>query len=141
MLFGDSDTICYYSNRAGAVVQLPPGVYGLSNHLLDSAWPKVERGKMLLQGALSDDRFKAEDIFSVLGDTHKPQDELLPDTGVGIVWERLLAPVFITGELYGTRSSAVIMIRDDGHTEFRERTFSHSVDGWQLVGEKCYTLD
>lgn len=140
LLFGDSDTIYYYSNRAEAMLQLKPGVYGLSNHLLDTGWPKVERGKMLLKRVLSSTNFRVEDIFSMLCDNHQPPEELLPDTGIGEVWERLLASIFITSEFYGTRSSAVITIRDDGHTEFRERTFLHSVDGWQAEGETCCTL-
>lgn len=140
LLFGNSDTMYYYSNRAEAMQQLKPGVYGLSNHLLDSGWPKVERGKMLFKEALSNSTFRVEDIFTLLGDNHQPPEELLPDTGIGKAWERLLGSIFITSEHYGTRSSAVITIRDDGHTEFGERTFLHSVDGWQTECEKSYNL-
>jgi uncharacterized protein with NRDE domain len=141
LLFGTSDTMYYYSNRLEKKLQLKPGIYGLSNHLLDSDWPKVARGKMLLTKVIKKGIFKVEDIFSILCDNYQPPEEFLPDTGIGKVWERLLASIFITSEFYGTRSSAVITIRDDGYTEFRERTFLHSADGWQAEGEKCYTLN
>ena len=141
LLFGTSDTIYYYSNRAETMLQLEPGIYGLSNHLLDSDWPKVTRGKTLLARVLTKTVFTAEDIFSILSDNHQPEEKLLPDTGIGKVWERLLGSIFITSEMYGTRSSAVITIKDDGYTEFRERTFVHRADGWQADGEKFYSLN
>ncbi|KAL9188532.1 hypothetical protein ACHAXT_006910 [Thalassiosira profunda] len=53
LLLGDSSGIYYYGNRMADVESankpLDSGVYGLSNGLLHSSWPKVERGKGLLR--------------------------------------------------------------------------------------------
>jgi uncharacterized protein with NRDE domain len=38
------DSLWYVSNRAPQFAQsLPPGIYGLSNELLDTPWPKLQR--------------------------------------------------------------------------------------------------
>ena len=56
-----------------------------------------------------------EQLLQVVNDHYQPSDSELPDTGVGVELERLVAPVFIQSETYGTRaSSAVILDREQG---------------------------
>ncbi len=44
LILGDAAGLYYYSNRGEeGPAALAPGVYGLSNHLLDTPWPKVRR--------------------------------------------------------------------------------------------------
>ena len=50
-------------------------------------------------------------------------DESLPDTGVGLEWERILSPVFISSPTYGTRSSTILLIDGKDHAQFLERTY------------------
>ncbi len=126
LLLGDGNSMYYYSNRGGAPQRLEPGIYGLSNHLLNSSWPKVERGKLLFAEVLRQEKFSQEDLLAVLQDTHQPERERLPETGIGLEWERLLAPIFIKSPTYGTRSSAILTITEKGHTVFRERTYPQS---------------
>ena len=45
LIFGDSRDFFYHSNR-GNPISIEPNTYGLSNHLLDTAWPKVKYGKL-----------------------------------------------------------------------------------------------
>lgn len=45
LFLGYPGQLFYFSNRNDRFTELKPGLYGLSNHLLDSPWPKVERGK------------------------------------------------------------------------------------------------
>jgi len=101
---------------------LGPGIYGLSNHLLDTPWPKVERAKSTLAAAL---RNPPEDatLLELLRDDRKPADEDLPRTGISLEWERLLSSAFIIDGVYGTRSSTVIRVGVDGHAAFREWTW------------------
>ena len=124
LLVADARELLYFSNRQGIVHPLAPGMYGLSNHLLDTPWPKVTSGKAAL-GAL--DREQAPeltaDLFELLSDRHRPADELLPRTGVGPEWERLLSSAFIATPDYGTRSSTVVLIGRNGRVEFAERSF------------------
>jgi uncharacterized protein with NRDE domain len=125
LLVGDASRLSYLSSRAG-VLSLAPGIYGLSNHLLDTPWPKVERGKCGLAAALvlEDDRERlTETLFALLADGEKPPRELLPDTGVGAEWELILSSLFIASPVYGTRSSTVLLVDDRGEVSFAERVF------------------
>jgi len=112
LLLGDADAMYWYSNRSDDPRNgkpLEPGVYGLSNAALDTPWPKVVRTKaqfasLLCQGA------PKEAYFEMLTDTTVASDCRLPDTGVGLEWERRLSPVFIDSPGYGTRSSTVVQL-------------------------------
>ncbi|MEA5114862.1 MAG: NRDE family protein [Geobacteraceae bacterium] len=129
LLFGDAEHLLCFSNRGSAPYSVQPGIHGISNHLLDTPWPKVVRGRKALEGILSCGTDPpVEAMFSMLADRTMPDDNLLPETGIGPEWERLLAPIFISGPVYGTRSSTVLMIGYDGMATFIERTFDGSPD-------------
>ena len=130
MIIGDIDRLFYFSNR-GEMCKLSPGLYGLSNRLLDTPWPKTERGKKAMESLLAgkDDPLP-EEIFAILKDRSKPDDSELPDTGVGLKWERILSSIFITSPIYGTRSSSVIMIDRRKHCVFIERVFDAHPEPW-----------
>jgi len=120
-----SPTLCYFSNRGSGVVKLTAGIHGLSNHLLDTPWPKVSRGMAGLAGLLqAEDEPQPEQLMELLRDTTRPPDDELPDTGVGLDWERVLSPLFIASEAYGTRSSSVILVSAAGEVIFGERTYA-----------------
>lgn len=144
IVLGDGESLVYYSNRADGTAQsqreLQPGVYGLSNHLLDSPWPKLERGKDLFRHTLAKHPFSVENLFQVLQDTWQPPEHSLPDTGIGPRWEKKLAPIFISSDTYGTRSSAVVTISDAGETMVCERTFHHGPDGVKTEAQRCFTI-
>jgi len=124
LLLGDTELLYYYSNRSDAITPISSGLYGLSNHLLDTPWPKVQRGKARLAGLLqAKAEISPDDLFGILADRTLAAPDLLPDTGVGPEWERLLAPVFVSGRTYGTRSSAVVMIKNSGRVTVAERTY------------------
>jgi len=124
LIVGDGSGLYYYSNKGNGIQKLKPGLFGLCNHLLDTPWPKIEKGKAAL-AALLDGRqtIGVEDVFNILYDRSYPPDEMLPDTGVGIEWERVLSALFITSPFYGTRSSSVILLERTGRLTFAERTF------------------
>jgi uncharacterized protein with NRDE domain len=124
LIAGDPGGFFYYSNREGRVRSLAPGVYGLSNHLLDTPWPKVAATKSAF-GALLTGRASelTADLFALLSDRSRPADDLLPSTGIGREWERLLSSAFIASDGYGTRSSTVVLVGRDGRLVFIERSF------------------
>jgi uncharacterized protein with NRDE domain len=127
LILGDEKELYYYSNRSGDPQLLGPGFYGLSNRLLDDPWPKVVRGKELLRSNMVEtDHIDPLQLMSSLEDGYRPPDDQLPDTGVGLDWERLLSTIFIDGPNYGTRSSAVITVTDKGNIEFLEKTIKRS---------------
>jgi uncharacterized protein with NRDE domain len=130
MIIGDMNRLFYFSNRGG-MCELSPGLYGLSNRVLDTPWPKTERGKKAIESLLaSKDDPLPEEIFAILKDRSKPEDSELPDTGVGLEWERILSSIFITSPIYGTRSSSVIMIDRKNHCMFIERVFNAHPEPW-----------
>src|SRR6476646_9539668 len=124
LIVGDAFGFCYYSNQGERPQGLAPGVYGLSNHLLDTPWPKVTTSKGAFDALLRDSGPRlAEDLFSLLADRTRAPEHLLPATGVSSEWERLLSSAFIVSGNYGTRSSTVVLIGRDGKILFIERTF------------------
>lgn len=112
LLWGTPDEVWYRSSREGPPRRVEPGYHGLSNHLLDTRWPKVGRGLVRLGQA----GFDLEAVFAVLGDRTVAPDMTLPDTGVGLELERALSPAYIETPLYGTRSSTVVLF---GHESVR----------------------
>ncbi len=140
LLLADETTLIHYSNITGKTTPLEPGIYGVSNHLLNTPWPKVSRSRELLQRALAEnDVIDTDTLFSFLRDTTEPEDSLLPETGVGLEWERRLSPIFIHSPSYGTRSSAVITITDNGEADFYERSYCHK-DGVKIDGRKHFSF-
>lgn len=125
LLIGDLNGLYYFSNYTKEIIKVPEGIHGLSNHLLNTPWPKVVHGKELLKSALTpSSRPDIEDLFSLLTDCSVPADCQLPDTGVGIALERILSPLFISSPGYGTRCSSVILLETCGRLQFSERTYS-----------------
>lgn len=120
---GSKADVFYYSNRGGDPVDLSSGIYGLSNALLDSAWPKVARGKERFSAELQKATLEPGSLFSILADDTAAPDDLLPDTGIGYEREKALSPIFIRTPSYGTRSSTVLTVRRNGKIDILERVF------------------
>ncbi len=129
LLIGDQQTLFYYSNRSDMAPQpLKPGFYGLSNHLLNTPWPKVKTGLSHFKQILSKDEFesfpaKEQALLKVLQSESPAEDEQLPETGVGAVIEKMLSPRFIKSPSYGTRASTVLSIARDGEINFLEQNY------------------
>jgi uncharacterized protein with NRDE domain len=106
----------YFSNRKEGITRLPSGTYGLSNHLLDSEWPKVNTGKSYLYRTLaftSNTEELHHNLRGFLEDSSLADDHILPSTGVSYEREKALSAAFIRIPDYGTRSSAVLTIHND----------------------------
>ncbi|MEH7234565.1 NRDE family protein [Bacillus sp. JJ1562] len=124
LLVGDPDNLYYYSNVGKSLEKVKPGIHGLSNHLLNTKWPKVEKGKDGLSNVIKEDNL-VEDLLGLLQNTDRPNDNLLPKTGVSLELERVLSSLFIQTNGYGTRSSTVLLMSDT-EIQYVERTFSSS---------------
>ena len=125
LVVGEMTDLCWYANVSDEIKKLTPGIHGISNHLLNTPWPKVEKIKSALSGIIEENRaIDAERFFDVLSDQTQPPDDELPDTGVGLEWERILSPIFISSSIYGTRSSSVILMDRHQHVTFYERPFA-----------------
>ncbi len=123
MLFGNMEEGWHcYSNRGGRTINLAPGLYGLSNHLLNSPWPKVEHGKQRLASVLkAQSKITPAQLLPILEENNTWPDDQLPDTGISLEWERRLSSIFITSENYGTCVSTIVLIDKNKHVTYFEK--------------------
>jgi uncharacterized protein with NRDE domain len=123
LLVGDVANSAYASNRASGALALGGGIHGLSNHLLDTPWPKLTRSKARFVACLAALDDGVGPLFELLADRTQADAAALPLTGIAPEWERLLSSAFIVDPRYGTRCSTVLTIADDGGARFVERGF------------------
>lgn len=117
---GTADEICWFANRGDAgVVTLKPGIYGVSNHLLNTPWPKVSRGRDFLMRNRG--RPSPERSFDFLADRSEAPDDQLPETGLELDAERRLSAIFIASPNYGTRCSTYLKLDRSGRFDMEER--------------------
>jgi uncharacterized protein with NRDE domain len=130
LLLADQNELIYACNRADQFAQrLPPGVYGLSNHLLDTPWPKLLLVRAALTSWIKSDADSLDPLWAALADRNVPNDapgipELTP--GLDPAWAKVLAPPFVTHPDYGTRCSTLSLIADSGVMAVHERRFDAS---------------
>jgi uncharacterized protein with NRDE domain len=130
-----ANAAAYASNRASGAIALGEGIYGLSNHLLDTPWPKVVRSKARLAAILKGGELDTEAVFAMLADRTPAEDAALPATGVSRPLERILSSTFIAGAEYGTRCSTVFSVERDGSAAFIERSFDAAGN---TIGESAH---
>ena len=133
LLVGQLDEWWYLSNYKKGIQKLEPGTYGLSNHLLETPWPKVVHGKKKFSSLLEFD-VQPEQLFKMLYDEKRAEDQALPDTGIGLERERALSSMFIKTKGYGTRCSTILLVDTENRVQYYERTynvetFEHSTRG------------
>jgi hypothetical protein len=114
-------------SRRDTAPELAPGVYGLSNHLLDSPWPKLLTARQGFTKALAS--LPDPNRCSRFWPTTKSSMTELPDTGNSVGMGKALSAIFVRSEPYGTRASTVVMLaarwRDHLRgTQLRTRTAS-----------------
>jgi len=126
LLFSDGERLAIYESARGSGRVLGPGIYGLSNHLLDTPWPKVQTAKSRLSSALAH-LDTTDAVLALLRDEAPAPDDQLPRTGVSLEWERLLSSAFVRAGDYGTRCSTIIRIDARGRAYFDEWS-------WDSVG-------
>jgi uncharacterized protein with NRDE domain len=123
LLVGNRQELYYYSNRNNVQPErLQSGIYGLSNHRLDTPWPKVVRAKKAFAAAL-DTLPAPEPFFQLLADRTLAPDQDLPQTGIPLAVEQMLSAIFIASPDYGTRASTLLLAHRDGHFSMMERSF------------------
>src|SRR5574343_2108927 len=122
LLLSDGENLVYCSNRSGPAQLLTPGIYGVSNHLLDSPWPKLMTAKTRFSHAICGEPEKSA-IFEMLADREIVPDHNLPATGVPLHGERRLSAILVQSADYGTRASTLLTINSSGNIYLEERCF------------------
>ncbi|WP_210468842.1 NRDE family protein [Sporosarcina sp. 6E9] len=137
IVIGNTDRLHYYNNINHQVMDIPKGTHGLSNHFLNTPWPKVTKGKIMLKDYVTKNEIvDADELFTILLNAELAEDENLPNTGVGLELERQLSPLFIQTPDYGTRCSTVLFVDHDNNVTFIERTYENG----QLKLENNYSF-
>ena len=138
LLAMDGDTLAFASNRSPGVMRLDPGVYGLSNHLLDTPWPKVTEGKTELERLLTAPDLRVPDLLALLAVRgHAGAEALCADNDRDPGRMRSRSSRFIMGGDYGTRASTVVLLDAGGAGVFVERSFDAS---GAAVGDAVFEL-
>ncbi len=135
LLIGENDDLWYFSNRGGDPMCLEPGLYGLSNALIDTPWPKVVRAKRAFRDWLNAEPASIKGALDLMVDPTRATDEDLPATGIPLHWEQALSAIFIRTEVYGTRSTTLLLRTPDGRSELVERVFE---PGSRTYRQHCF---
>jgi uncharacterized protein with NRDE domain len=130
LILMDKNGLYAFSNR-GDKQKLGAGIYGLSNHLLNTPWPKVLRARKKIKEIMNEKSAALEEgLFALLSDRHFPPENKLPATGVDKEWEKVLSPIFIKSPGYGTRSSTIMFIGKNNRVKFVEKVFDGKPEPW-----------
>lgn len=132
LITGSFDDPWYYSNYQNKVVQLGTGLYGLSNALLNSKWPKIENGKSILTPLLAEVKIDKEALFDAMTNPNLAKEQDLPQTGLPVEKERAISSMFINIDGYGTRCTTLVMVNKFGKVDFTERQYENG----QVTGEE-----
>lgn len=119
----------YFSNRdAHPGRHVHRGTYGLSNHLLQTPWPKLLRlrnsvTELLESADVNRTGELHHNLIDRLQDTTPAPDRDLPDTGVARETERFLSSPFIIGSDYGTRATTIVTVSALGEVRVTEQVW------------------
>ena len=126
LLLGDALGIYHLSNKGLSSKKLSPGVYGLSNALLNTPWPKLIRTREQLSLLLKQPEIDPNALLTVMQNTQQAEDSQLPNTGVSYDWEKLLSSCFIRAETYGTRATTLLLQKPCGETIIIEQNYDEN---------------
>lgn len=124
LLLAAPGSMAYLSNRGEGAVGIGAGTHGLSNHLLNTDWPKVRSGRERLQCLLEDEQLDVENLFNLLTDKSLTPGEIPGNLEKSLAPEQLAKHYFIVSPVYGTRCSTVVLVGHDGSVQFHERQFN-----------------
>lgn len=137
LLLGDGDTLAWLSNRGGSPQILPPGIYGLSNALLDSPWHKVVKSKAGLRKLIDENGVNTSALMRLLDDRNKAPANAIDSEHLPFATAHAISAPFIVLPDYGTRSSSVVLKDNAGVWRFQERRFDAA---GRARGDSAFTI-
>lgn len=127
LLIGEEENVYYYSNQTHKITVVQPGIYSLSNALLNTHWPKSDTAKKNLQTCIANNTLDKTSLFAILTDFEKAPEKKLPHTGLPAEMEKELSSIFIKTQNYGTRSSTLLLKEKSGKASFIERLYNNGL--------------
>lgn len=137
VLLYDGKDMHHYNNIYDEHRIVESGIHGVSNATFNTPWPKVNAAKRVLKNALDQDPIEVNTLVSLLANVEIAQDEVLPNTGVGIHLERSLSAQFVKLPNYGTRCSTAIVFHNNEEIDFLERTYENG----KFKFDRSYRID
>ncbi|XP_074062642.1 transport and Golgi organization protein 2 homolog isoform X2 [Macrotis lagotis] len=135
------DVFCYYGNRGEQEpIILTPGVYGLSNSLLETPWKKLQYGKQLFVDVIDQSQdLSREDLISELLKVMNNQECQLPDPAIEDQGKDYILPILnkyaavcVRLPGYGTRTNTIVLIDGEGNVTFTERSMiDEDINQWK----------
>ena len=138
LITGSREKLFYFSNQTMQIKELKPGIYALSNALLNTPWPKAEWAKDQFKQILDSGEHSTSRCFSILKNEDTYPVKKLPETGLSSEMEKAVSAVFIKTEEYGSRCSTVVKLLNDHTFYFEERTYRA---GSEIINSKQVFTD
>jgi uncharacterized protein with NRDE domain len=138
LLIGDDRELWYVTNRQAGARRLEPGLYGLSNDLLDVPWHKLVTTRERLRVAVTAGDLATGTLLDLLQDAAPAPDAVQVGKGLDPEFARRISATFVSDPQYGTRCSSVLLLRSDGTAVAAERSFdAHAA----VQGERVFPFD
>lgn len=128
LIAGDSKQLFYFSNYQNKITAIKPGTHGLSNHLLNTQWFKVQRAKQKLDQLIDQNELNVDKLLDSFLDIFTPKDDQVQQTGMPFAWEKLLSSMFIKSKAYGTRCTTALLLDYFDHLTFSERVYDNELN-------------
>lgn len=126
LLYGDSEALTCYDSINKRFTKFNQGFFSLCNGAVNDIWPKMAKGEQALEHYIKqNEQIEHQQLLALLMDSEQAPDDLLPKTGLPLDWEQKLSAIFIEGEEYGTRSSCVISLDNNGNIKVTEVTYPY----------------
>ncbi|MED5420469.1 MAG: NRDE family protein [Pseudomonadota bacterium] len=123
LLAADNTGIWYVSNRGAEPVQLPAGVYGLSNAALDAPRSKLIRARDALGKLVKSDDVDSTRLIRLLADRTLEPVSNIEQGNLPFELARAVTAAFVVSETYGTRCTTTLTWSRDGDVAVTERRF------------------
>lgn len=123
LLVGSFNKMSYFNNVDGKYKEISSGIYGLSNAVLDTPWPKLTKAKNAFTKLVAETNPEIEQFYQMLQDKTLAGDDELPQTGVPYEWEKAISAIYIEKGNYGTCCSTIVTVTHEGAGKIHELSY------------------
>jgi uncharacterized protein with NRDE domain len=138
LVFGQLNNLMCFDNVSQKKQVLASGFHSLCNGALDDVWPKMALGQTKLANEIKDQALDIEQLFTLMKSKQQAETEQLPKTGVPLSWEQLLSSIFIVSPEYGTRTTNIITLDDEGKVCIYDQ--SHNEEG-ECIQKQTFSIE
>ncbi|MDJ0916411.1 MAG: NRDE family protein [Woeseiaceae bacterium] len=123
LVISDGRSVAYGGNRGAGPRELGPGVYAVSNAVLDTPWHKVEYAKSAFDALTREGLPNDESLLELLANDQRAPIESVQPGKLPIELAHAITAPFIVGSTYGTRSMSIVRLQSGGDISIVERRF------------------